>query len=226
MEHSQNLCVTLWQQWYLVGRASSHRLCEGRRCWSAPPPCHNDGFPKQLFKKTILIQRRIRKGFGMFPFLRVQISPVLCSSWLRSGAHQETLHRDQLLQATDASSPRKKGQNDHARFTLVLWGFFVSCFVFFFLTDFFPSIQLGQKCLRFKQLKERPSLQVPSCFGTEFCSWLKFFSFQNTNGHFSWKSGIWPGKEAKCENTAENSMLFFRVVQPAPLMRDHRSLDS
>lgn len=111
-------------------------------------------------------------------------------------------------------------------FYISVVGFFCFLFCFFFLTDFFPSIQLGQKCLRFKQLKERPSLQVPSCFGTEFCSWLKFFSFQNTNGHFSWKSGIWPGKEAKCENTAENSMLFFRVVQPAPLMRDHRSLDS
>lgn len=84
MGHCQNLCVTLWQQWYLVGRASSHKLCKGRRCWSAPPPCHNGGFPKQLFKKTILIQQTIGKGFGIFPFPRVQISPVLCSSWLSS----------------------------------------------------------------------------------------------------------------------------------------------
>lgn len=97
---------------------------------------------------------------------------------------------------------------------------------FFFLTDLFPAFSWGKIFEIQRQLKERPSFQFPPCFGTEFCSWLKFFSFQNANGHFSWKPGIWPRKEAKCENTTENSMLFFHVIQPAPLMKDHRSLDS
>lgn len=105
--------------------------------------------------------------------------------------------------------PRPAGQGPGRLRTLCISGGF--------LTALFPAFSRGRIFGIQRQLKERPSLQLPPCFGTEFCIWLKFFSFQNASGHFSWKPGIWPRKEAKCENTAENSMLFFHVVQPAPL---------
>lgn len=83
---------------------------------------------------------------------------------------------DPLLQVPDAG-PCGKGQIHHH----------VSIRVFY-LTGLSPVFSWGKASETQRQHKERPSLQFPSCFGTEFCSWLKFFSFQNTGGRFFMKT--------------------------------------
>lgn len=57
----------------------------------------------------------------------------------------------------------------------------------FFIERVCSQDSAGAKHLRHKGSRKRGQVCnfPPPRFGTEFCSWLKFFSFQNTSGHFS-----------------------------------------
>lgn len=131
---------------------------------------NNSSRKKSINLETVLVcsgalpipQARIPHPVQQLAELSVMRRTVLC--W------------DPLLQVPDAG-PCGKGQIHHH----------VSIRVFY-LTGLSPVFSWGKASETQRQHKERPSLQFPSCFGTEFCSWLKFFSFQNTGGRFFMKT--------------------------------------
>lgn len=129
-------------------------------------------FQNSSSRKKALIQQSVCKACGALPAPGAGLPrPAAAAGRARCAGSPGW---DRRLPAADAG-PCGKGPNHHARFH--------PCF---FIKQVFSQYSAGAKHLRHKGSGRRGRVcNFPPCFGTEFCSWLKFFSFHNTSGHLS-----------------------------------------